>query len=78
MEIQFGYERFWTTDIQDREAGYAGVQLHRERDGDESIAARVVYWDACGHFAVETFGEDVWVAVIEKAIAEAKQRVKLS
>jgi hypothetical protein len=77
MELQFGHERFWTTDIRDNDAGYSGVELHRERFGETVVAARVVYWDASRHFAVETFGEDVWVDVIEKAVAEAQVRVGL-
>ncbi len=77
MERQFGHERYWTTYVEDRTDGFAGLRLHRERFGKTSVAAQVVFWDASGHFAVETFDGDVPVEIIEAVIAETKERVKV-
>ena len=75
MQQQFGHERYWTTYIEDRTDGFVGFRLHRERLGKTTLAAQVVFWDAAGHYAVETFDGDVPVEIIEAVIAEAKQKV---
>ena len=77
METQFGHERYWTTYVEDRTDGFAGVRLHRERLGTTSVVAQVVFWDAAGHFAVQTFDGDVPVLIIEAVIAEAKESVRV-
>ena len=77
MQRQFGHERYWTTHIEDHTDGYAGFRLHRERFGKTVIAAQVVFWDAAGHFAVQTFDGDVPVEIIEAVIAEAKEQVRV-
>ena len=77
MERQVGHERYWTTYVEDRADGFAGMLLHRERFGNTCIAAQVVFWDAAGHFAVQTFDGDVPVEIIEVVIAEAKARIKV-
>jgi len=76
MQRQFGHERYWSTSI-DHTDGYAGLQLHRERFGNTDIVAQVVFWDADGHFYVQTFGCDVPVEIIETVIAEAKEQVRV-
>ncbi len=77
MEIQFGHERYWTTYVEDRKDGYAGLRLHRERFGNAAVAAQVVFWDAAGHFALQTFDGDVPVEIIEALVVETKQRVRI-
>ena len=77
MERQFGHERYWTTYIEDRTDGFAGSRLHRERFGKAVVAAQVVFWDAAGHFAVQTFDGDVPVEIIEAVIAEATEQVRV-
>ena len=75
--MKFGHERYWTSPVADREAGFAGLQLHRDRFGEITVAAKVVFWDAAGHFAVETHNGDVPVDIIEALIAETKERVRV-
>lgn len=77
MEIQFGHERYWTTYVEDRNDGFAGLRLHRERFGKSAVAAQVVYWDAAGQYAVQTYDGDVPVEIIEALIAETKQQVQI-
>lgn len=77
METQWGHERFWTTFVRDNKAGYAGLRLHRERFGKTSVAAEVLYWDASGNFAVETFDGDVPAEIIEALITETRQQVRV-
>ena len=77
MNTQFGRDRFWTSFVEDHKDGFAGVRLHREVDGQPSLAAEVLFWDAMGQFFVQTFDRDVPVSILESAIAEAKTRVLL-
>ena len=77
MEHQRGHERYWTTFVEDRADGFAGMRLHRERFGKSSIAAQVVFVDAAGEFTVETFDGEVPVEIIEEVIVESKARVKV-
>lgn len=77
MEIQHGHERYWTTFVEDCEAGYAGFHLHRERSGKSAIIGQTIYWDATGRFFFGTFGdEEIPVEIIEAAIAEAREGIK--
>lgn len=39
--------------------------------------ARVVFWDACGQFYVETFQTDVPLDIFEEVIAEAKTAIRM-
>jgi hypothetical protein len=75
MESQFGQDRFLTSFIEDHKAGFSGIRLSRQRSGKTSVAAEIVFWDATGHFMVQTFGE-VPLEIIELSIAEAKQKVR--
>jgi hypothetical protein len=77
METQFGHERYWTTYVDDPNSGFAGVHLHRDCFGKTALAAHVVFWDAAGHFAIQTFDGDVPVEIIEALIAEAKEQVRV-
>lgn len=76
METQFGHERFWTTLVEDRKDGFAGLRLHRERFGKTVVAAEVLFWDASGGFTAQTFDGDVPVEIVEALIAEAKQQIR--
>ena len=77
MEREFGHECYWTTYVEDRADGFAGFRLHRERFGRTVVAAQVVFWDAAGHLAVQTFDGDVPVEIMEVVIAEAKEQVRV-
>jgi len=68
-----GYE---TSYVEDAAAGSAGLELHRASQGKKERIASVLFWDASGQFFVQTFGTDVPVQLIEKLIADAKNRVK--
>jgi hypothetical protein len=63
--------------IGDSQAGYAGIRVYRVSFGQESLAASVLFWDAEGHFYVQTVEGGVPVDILEAAIAEAKQKVKI-
>jgi len=77
MEKQFGHERYWTSYVEVQDDGFAGLQLHRERFGKIAVAARVVFWEAAGHYAVQTFDGDVPVEIIEAVITETKQQMRV-
>ena len=47
------------------------------RDGTETVAARVIFWDAMGHYYIETIGEDLPLVVAEQLIAETKARINV-
>jgi len=77
MQRQFGHERYWTTFVDDRHDGRAGLRLHRERFGKTVVAGQVFFWDASGQSTVQTLDGDVPVEILEEAIAEAKERIRL-
>jgi hypothetical protein len=77
MEMKFGQERYWTTFVEDRKDGFAGIRLHREGHGRTPVAAEVIYWDATGGFTVQIFACLVPVEILEALIAEARQQVRL-
>ena len=77
MNIQHGHQRFWTTFVEDCKDGYAGFRLHRESFGKTSEAGQVTFWDASGGFVFETFNGDVPVEIVEAAIKEARERIKI-
>ena len=62
--------------VEDRRQGMAGVELYRTRSGCRDRVARILFWDASGQFAVETFNFEVPLDVLEQLIAEAKGMVK--
>jgi len=71
VEIQHGHERFSTNFVQDNVAGCAGIEV----TCDGTVIARVIFWDACGQYFVETIGRDVPLAVMESVVQEAKRLV---
>jgi hypothetical protein len=77
MEQLFGHERYWSIYFEDLTNGCSGFHLHCERFGKTKVVAKVVFWDAAGHFAVQTIDGDVPVEVLEAVIAEAKQNIRL-
>jgi hypothetical protein len=77
MNMQWSGVRYWTSFVQDTTDGFAGVRLHQEKAGIESIAAEVIFWDAMGQFFSQTFSE-VPLNVLEALIAEAKTAVPIS
>jgi len=77
MQSTWGRERYWTSFVEDSKAGSAGLRLHREADGQEGIAAEVMFWEAMGQFFLQTFDCDVPVTIVELLIAEAKERIKI-
>ena len=78
MDRQFGVYRFWTSRIEDRDEGWAGLNLHRQEGEQTAVAARVIFWDACGQWYVETLNGDAPVEIIEDLIAEAKALIEIS
>jgi hypothetical protein len=77
MNFTWAYERFRTIYVSDNKDGYAGIRLYRVMGEHETLAAEVIFWDAIGQYVVQTFGE-VPLTVLERAIAEAKGRVKVA
>jgi hypothetical protein len=78
MNRRFGDTHFATSYIEDPLAGCSEIRLHRAQSGDSPIVtAEVVFWDASGHFVVETFNGDVPLEIIEELIAEARHRIKV-
>lgn len=57
MDRQWATAHYTTRTVMDNKAGSAGVELYCKRNGETACAANVIYWDASGHFYVQTFGE---------------------
>ena len=78
LNIQIGESRFWTKFVRDPKDGYSGFQIHRESFGRTVHVGNVLYWDACGRFVFGTRdGEDIPVEIVQAAIAEAREKIKL-
>ena len=69
---QFDFESEW---VDDRRDGFGGFDLFRIDRGQRERVARLVYWDTEG-FALETFGGDVPLVVIEELVEEAKRTIR--
>lgn len=78
MNTQHGDTRYWTTVVEDRNLGFAGLCLHKEKFGETSDAAEVIFWDASGGFVVKTINGDVPVEIIEALIAESKTTITIT
>jgi len=76
MNRQFGDCRYESSRVQDCKDGFAGFELHRQRQDTTERVAAVIFWDASGQFFVETFGTDVHLEILEELIAEAKASIK--
>ncbi len=78
MDINHGHEHYWTTFVEDAKEGYVGFKLHRERFGRAAVVGQTLYWDGSGFAFGTCDGEDVPFEIVEAAIAEAKERIKLA
>lgn len=78
MNTNWAGSRYWTTAVQDDDVqGCAGLRLHEESNGIQSVVAEVIFWDASGHFYVQTMNREVPLDVIESLIAETKAHVRI-
>jgi hypothetical protein len=77
MNRTYAESRFSSAYVEDLKEGFAGMELHRSCGGDHCRVARILYWDACGQFFVETFDFDVPLEIIEELIREAKERISI-
>ena len=76
MDRQHAEYRYRTHRILDRDDGYVGLSLVREKaDASPIEAARIIFWDACGQWYFETLDGDVPLAIVEEMIAEARPLV---
>lgn len=77
MDRQFGDCRYQSRFVEDPKDGFAGYRLARTRAGESTEVAQVTYWDAMGHFFIETFGEDIPFQIARELMAEAEQNIKV-
>ena len=75
MNTTWAGSRYRTTAVRDNAEGCAGLRLHEEVNGSESVVAEVIFWDASGQFYVQTMTREVPLDIIEALIAEAKAYV---
>lgn len=61
----------------DPEDGWIALQLHREADGESSVVARIVFWDAEGQFVLETSNNELPLNIVEEFINEARTMIKV-
>jgi hypothetical protein len=76
MDRQFGEARYASTFVSNQADGCAGYDLMHIQDGNSTHIARILFWDACGQFFVETLGSDVPLTILEELIEEAKSTIK--
>ncbi len=75
MNKRFGECRFWTTYVEDKRDGFAGLRLHCEVFGKTKVAAECIYWDAVGGYSFKTIEGDVPIQIVAKLIAETQERI---
>ena len=76
MNRKYGDLSYESAFVEDRKKGMAGLELYRTRGSQRERVARILFWDASGQFAVETFNAEVPLDVLEELIVEAKGIVK--
>jgi hypothetical protein len=76
MNREFRDGFYTTTFVEDREDGYAGLELQRLRRGSKECIAKIIFWDACGQFSVETFGAEIPLEILEEFIVETRKTIK--
>ena len=76
MEIKHGTRVYTTVSEDDPADGFAAVNLIAEKNGIGTLAARVVFWDADGQFALEMKVPELPLRVVERLISEAKETIK--
>ena len=72
MNRQYSGAWYSSSIVKDNTEGFIGYDLVRIKEGCQNRIARILYWDACGQFSVETLGSDVPLEILEALIAEAK------
>lgn len=77
MDRQFGEARYASTFVRNQVDGCAGYDLMRIQYDNSTHIARILFWDACGQFFVETLGSDVPLTILEELIEEAKSTIKM-
>ena len=78
MNRNWGRFHYSSVFVEDTKDGFAGFELYCCTAENKKRVASVIFWDASGQFAVETFGTDVPLDIIEELIAEAKDRIKVT
>ena len=78
MNRNYGNAYYTTQPVDDKLDGYSGLELYRSRKERKDRVARVVFWDASGQFAFETFGTELPLEIVEELIAEVRAKVKIS
>jgi hypothetical protein len=76
MDRRFGAYQYSSHRVECGSEGYVGVDLVRSTNHKSDRVARILFWDSCGQFAVETLGTDVPLEILEELIAEAKGSIK--
>ena len=76
MKKVYGDVAWETKFVQDRREGWSAIDLLRSSGKGQERVARVIFWDAQGHFFLESFGGEVYLSIIEELILEAKEIIK--
>lgn len=76
MNRDYGDAHYETRFVDNKQEGYAGLELYRTTKGTNGCVARLLFWDASGQFFFETFKTDIPLSIVEELIAEAKTVVK--
>jgi|GEM_PF-1704373 len=63
--------------IEDHKDGYAGLELYRTDREKKECVAKIIFWDACGQFVMETFSTEIPLNIVEEFIAETKAKIKI-
>jgi hypothetical protein len=78
MNREFSDGFYTTAFIKDAGEGWAGLELNCFRNGKNDCIAKIIFWDACGQFSMNTFGAEIPLEILEELIAEAKKTIKIS
>jgi hypothetical protein len=76
MNRKYGDSHYSSHRVEDRAEGYVGFDLMRLQNSKSDLVVRILFWDACGQFVVETLGTCVPLEILEELITEAKESIK--
>jgi hypothetical protein len=70
-----GYE-YSTAQASSNAEGWTAVEMTRQKDGQNEMVARVVFWDAEGQFSLEMLVRELPVSIIDWLIREAQTAIQ--
>ena len=76
MQKQWKSALYSTELTVNHEEGWAALRLHKQAGGQDSVVAKIIFWDAEGQFVLEPSSAELPLNVVEDFISEARATIK--